>query len=193
MEQIIEGISVAFGVAYILLAARENVWCWLMGIISSILGVWLFYHTRLYAEAFLFSYYVVIGFYGWYSWRNAKKAGILPITTWSGSRHLMVIGVGAVLFLLVWWILHHFTDAVMPLLDSFTTVFSFIATWMVARRVLENWIYWIVIDALTIYLYLSRGLEFYAILSFVYTILAIYGFYHWRKNFRQQIALNEID
>ena len=193
MEKYIEGISVLFGVAYIILAARKNVWCWLMGIISSLLGVWLFYQTRLYAEAFLFSYYVVIGFYGWFAWRNAEKAGILPIITWSGLRHTMVIGTGIALFLLVWWILHNFTDAVMPLLDSFTTVFSFIATWMVAKRVLENWLYWIVIDAFTIYLYLSRGLELYAILSLVYTILAVYGFFHWRKDYRQQILLNEID
>jgi nicotinamide mononucleotide transporter len=75
----------------------------------------------------------------------------------------------------------------MPLLDSFTTVFSFIATWLVAKRVLENWIYWICIDALTVYLYFSRELNLYALLSLAYTFMAVYGYIQWRKDLIRQL------
>ena len=76
----------------------------------------------------------------------------------------------------------------MPLLDSFTTIFSFIATWMTARRVLENWIYWIAIDGLSVYLYYSRGLDVYSLLSFVYTGMAIYGYFNWKKDLDHQMV-----
>jgi nicotinamide mononucleotide transporter len=179
----VEIVSVLFGVAYLLLAARESIWCWPMGIIGSALGVWLFINAKIYAEAFLFSYYVIMGVYGWYAWAEGRKSkGEFEVTTWPARTHLLVLVSGYVLTFGLAMGLDKFTDAEMPLLDSFTTIFSFIATWMVARRVLENWVYWIAIDALTVYLYLSRDLEWYALLSLVYTVLAFYGYFHWRKS-----------
>ncbi len=194
MSLYVEAISVAFGIAYVILAARGSIWCWPMGIIASALGVILFLEARIYAEAFLFSYYIIMGFYGWYDWKQQKGLGDdLPIATWRLNTHLLIFGCGLCLTLLVAWFLDRFTDAVMPLLDSFTTVFSFIATWMVAKRILENWVYWIAIDCLTIYLYLSRDLKLYAFLSLVYTVLAIYGYAKWRRNYFQNQTANGID
>jgi nicotinamide mononucleotide transporter len=188
LNQIVEIVSVLFGIAYILLAARGIIWCWPMGIVSSALGVWLFIDAKIYAEAMLFSYYVVMGVYGWYAWKGGggKNDG-LEISTWAFRTHVFVLLLGYGLTFGLAKFLDTYTDAEMPLLDSFTTVFSFIATWMVARKVLENWVYWIAIDFLSIYLYLSRSLEFYALLSLVYTVLAVYGYFNWRKEYLKNL------
>jgi len=180
-------LAVAFNIAYIVFAARENILCWPMGIIGSGLSIWLFVDKKLYAESLLFSYYVIIGVYGWWSWsRGRTQSGDLEIKELSAKSHLLILLSGYALTALTYFALKTFTDAEMPALDSFTTAFSFIATWMVAKRYLENWIYWICIDALTVYLYLSRGLEVYALLSAAYTVMAVYGFYHWRRDYRSQ-------
>jgi len=184
----LEYAAVGFNIAYVILAAKENVWCWPMGIIGSALSIWLFVDSKIYAESVLFTYYVIMGFYGWYVWSgggsNSEKFTIrkLPVKT-----HLLILLAGYILTVVLFLILQTFTDAKMPLLDSFTTIFSFIATWMVAKRIIENWIYWICINALTIYLYFSRDLNVYAVLSFVYTILAVYGYFEWKKDLQKQL------
>jgi nicotinamide mononucleotide transporter len=191
LNQYVEIISVLFGVAYILLAARGSIWCWPMGIVSSALGVWLFIDVKIYAEALLFSYYVVMGAYGWIAWKGGigKNDG-LEISTWAVRTHVFVLLLGYGLTFGLAKFLDFYTDAEMPLLDSFTTVFSFIATWMVARKILENWVYWIAIDFLTIYLYISRNLDYYALLSLVYTVLAVYGYFNWRKEYLKNLLEN---
>jgi nicotinamide mononucleotide transporter len=191
LNQYVELISVLFGIAYILLAARGSIWCWPMGIVSSALGVWLFVDAKIYAEALLFSYYVVMGAYGWYAWKASDgQKERLEISTWAFQTHVIVLLLGYALTFGLAKFLDVYTDAEMPLLDSFTTVFSFIATWMVARKILENWVYWIAIDFLTIYLYLSRNLELYALLSLVYTVLAVYGYTRWRKAYLKNLTQN---
>lgn len=183
MPEYLEWIAVAFNIGYVILAAREKVWCWPLGIIGSGLSIWLFIHAKLYAESVLFTYYVFMGIYGWQQWVKKRTVDdTLKITDWPWRRHILYLILGYILTFLLFLTLKTFTDARMPLLDSFTTIFSFIATWMTAKRVIENWIYWIAIDALSVYLYYSRGLEVYALLSVVYTIMAVYGFYNWNKN-----------
>lgn len=179
----IEIVAVVFNLAYVVLAAKEHIACWIFGILGSLLSIWLFVDAKLYAESVLFSYYVIMGVYGWVAWTKGRTSND-KLEVMEGSVKLNVgLMVGGYLGTFVlFWILRTFTDAEMPLLDSFTTVFSFIATWMVAKRLLENWIYWIVIDALSVYLYLSRDLYIYTGLTFVYTFLAIYGYIEWRKD-----------
>lgn len=178
----LEYCAVAFNVAYVILAAKRNIWCWPMGIIGSLLSIFLFLQVKIYAEAVLFIYYVGMGIYGWISWRKVGYNEPFIADSWSLRRHVWVILGGYFGVLLLCWFLNEFTDAAMPLLDSFTTIFSFIATYLVARKVLENWIYWIAIDSLTVYLYLAQGLKVYALLSLFYTVMAVYGYSTWRKN-----------
>lgn len=178
----IEYTAVAFNVLYVVLATRGSIWCWPMGIIASALSIYLFIGVKIYAEAILASYYVFMGFYGWMQWRNKKAGTLVKIQTWSIKHNLLLVLAGYLGSLILYWPLQKFTDAEMPLLDSYTTVFSFLATWLVAKKVLENWIYWIAIDSLTVYLYLARGLEIYAALSVLYTAIAAYGYVAWRKD-----------
>ncbi len=174
--------AVITGVLYIFLAARENIWCWFFGIVSSILSIYVFYFSKLYAESFLYFYYVIAGFYGWYSWKkgpNAKE--ILEISRWKWSHHFFAIFSGVLLSLALAFILRQYTDAKMPLIDAHTTIFSFIATYMTTRKILETWIYWVVIDMVSIGLYWSRELYLYSLLMLIYTIMAIYAYYNWKK------------
>ncbi|HKL03736.1 MAG TPA: nicotinamide riboside transporter PnuC [Cryomorphaceae bacterium] len=183
MDLYIEIAAVLFNVAYVLLAARESIWCWPLGILGSGLSIWLFIIAGLYAESVLFTYYVFMGFYGWFAWSRSSANSGIEIRTWNWQVHFAVLTGGFIGSYGVYAALVNFTDAQMPLLDAYTTVFSFIATWMVAKRVLENWVYWIAIDALTIYLYFSRELYIYAVLSAAYTVIAFYGYAAWYKSY----------
>ncbi len=182
-----EYTAVALNVAYIVLAARRSMWCWPAGIGGSALSIWLFIEVQLYAEAVLFLYYVVMGIYGWYVWRReAESPGFSIVSLGIGSHFLLCLlgyaGTG-----LIFWLLTSYTDAELPLVDAFTTSFAFLATWLTARKVLENWIYWIAVDSLAVYLYLARGLELYALLSAAYTAMAAYGYIEWLRNHRGRL------
>lgn len=179
--------AVVTGVVYILLAARENIWCWLFGIISSGLSIYVFFISKLYAESILYFYYILAGFYGWYKWsEQTAMADHLPISRWKKRDHALAILAGVLLSLALAWVLQGYTDAQMPLVDAHTTIFSFIATYMTAKKVLENWIYWIVIDSVSIGLYWSRDLYLYSLLMLVYTIMAVYAFQNWRKSMHRE-------
>ena len=177
-----EVAAVFCGLIYVILAARENVWCWLWGIGNAILSIYLFIEIKLYAESVLYFYYFLAGIYGWYAWTYAQRVSQKhAIVEWKWSTHGQIAIGGIMASLLVYWILATYTDAAKPLIDAHTTVFSFIATYMVTRKVLSNWIYWIVIDGISIYLYASRGIYLYALLMLVYTIIAWYGYQSWKK------------
>lgn len=185
MDLFLEISAVLFSVIYVLLAARKSIYCWFFGIFGSALSIALFFKVGLVAESILFIFYVIMGIYGWVQWnKESGRNGNMPVESKPLLWHILVVVIGYLLTGALSYILQEFTEAKMPLLDSFTTVFSLIATWMVTRRLIENWIYWICIDALTIYLYASRDLYIYATLSFVYTIIAVYGFLEWKKSLR---------
>ncbi len=188
--------AVISGLIYVILAAYENILCWFFGIIGSLLSIYLFYSGKLYAESALYLYYVIAGFYGWYAWSRRKneevfyetESSVLKIHTWKSSQHLQAIGLGIILALVLAWSLKTFTDAQLPLIDAFTTIFSFIATYMVTRKILENWLYWIFIDLVTAGMYFHREYYLYALLMIIYTVIAIVGYLKWKD--LQQKDLN---
>lgn len=186
MAILLEIAAVVFGILYVLLAAKKNIWCWLMGIIGSILSIFLFVmYSKLYAEALLSFYYVVTGIIGWMQWGRSDTN--LRIARKPIKSHILVISISvAGAFFLNFIINALFEDAEMALLDSFTTSFSFVTTILVMRRWMSNWIYWIIIDAVTAVLYISRDLYVYALLMIAYTFLAAYGWQQWKKQFDEQ-------
>ncbi len=178
---LLEILAVLFGIAYVILAARQHILCWSMGIIGSLISVYLFIkYAHLYTEAFLYVFYIAAGIYGWINWHKkelSKQAYVYPVRT-----HILYISVGLALSLLLYFCIKYtLPEAQKPLLDSFTTVFSIIATYMAARKWLENWIYWIIIDAATCWMYASRNMYVYAALMGAYTLLAIYAYIQWKK------------
>ena len=176
---IIESIAVFFSILYVILAAKESIWCWGAAAISVILYVYICYTAQLYPETGLQVFYLLMAFYGYYQWN--KNDSTLQIQQWSISKHLLILLIGTILTFLMGFYFTTYTNAAMPLVDSFTTVFSIVATYMVTKKVLGNWLYWIVIDAVSVYLYFSRDLHLTSLLFLAYTFIAIFGYFAWLK------------
>lgn len=178
---LLEVVAVVCGLVYVILAAHNSIWCWLFGIVGSCLSIILFYkYYNLVAESMLYIYYVATGIYGWVNWKKAEQEK--SITSKPIKTHLILISSGlAATYLLSLFIQKVFADASYPLLDSFTTIFSIITTILVVQKWIENWLYWIVINTLTVFLYFAKGLDFYGSLTIVYVGMSIYGYFNWRK------------
>ena len=170
------------GILYIILAAKENVWCWLAASISVCLYMYINYDLGYYSQAVLQIFYLFMAIYGYVMWNKLDPE---RIKEWSAKKHLFIIFIGAIITFIIGFILTEYVeDSEQPLLDSLTTVFSVFACYMVAKKVLGNWLYWIVIDSLIIYLYYIQG-EFILALQFlVYIIIAIYGYFSWMQKIK---------
>lgn len=186
----VETVAVVFSIAYLLFALKENSLCWYCAFISTAIYTWIFGDVRLYMESLLSLYYLVMAIYGWYQWRRGgeEHQGV-SISRWPLSQHALAIAIVIFLSLLSGYLLAQNTEARLPYLDSFTTWGAVLTTWMVARKVLENWLYWVVIDAASIYLYLDRDLYQTAALFVVYVVLATAGFFSWRTAYRAQFLV----
>lgn len=174
------------GVAYIVLAARRNRWCWIAGAAGSALAGTVFAFRALPMQAALNAFYVIMSVYGWLRWSRNAGQGELPVGVWPLGWHL-----GAALALIALTfasarVLSSETHAAWPLLDSLTTWFSLLATWLTARAKLENWLYWIVIDAILVYLYFVQAMPLFALLYLVYIVIAGAGFIAWRRRYQAQ-------
>lgn len=183
----LETIAVILGIAYLLFAMRENSLCWYCAFISTGIYIWIFGDVSLYMESGLNAYYMVMAVYGWYQWqRGGNNAEGIKLNCWALKNHVLVIGLVLFLSAISGYLLSQNTDARMPYIDSFTTWGSVITTFMVARKVLENWIYWIVIDAVSIFLYIDRELYQTVGLYSIYLVLAVIGYIAWRKAYFKQ-------
>jgi nicotinamide mononucleotide transporter len=184
----IEILATVLGAAYAVLAARRNRLCWIAGAASSVLLGVLSYLNALPMQAALQVFYVGMAVYGWWNWTRASGVGELPIGRWPWSWHL---GAGVLLLLIAAfnaWLLARNTEAAWPLLDSTITWFSLLATWLAARARLENWLYWIVIDAALAYLYYVQGLPLIALQFAVFVVIALGGYLGWRRRMLAQLV-----
>lgn len=183
----LEVAAVAFAVLYLLLVIRENVWCWPAALVGTLLSLVVFVDAKLYMECALQVFYAGMAIYGWHQWvRGGERRDGVVIRVWPWRYHALTgagIVAGSVLF---GTLLDLYTDAALPYLDSFTTVAALVTTYMVAKKVLENWFYWFVIDAVSIYLYLSRELYLFAGLFVVYLVLIVIGFRAWNRQWRSE-------
>ncbi len=182
-----ESVAVVLAIAYLLLVIRQNIWCWVCAALSSAIYVWLFIVARLYMESLLYAFYVGMAAYGWIIWqRGGHDDANLPIRVWSLNTHIVAVAAIIVLTLSAGWFLSNFTQAAYPYVDSMTTFAAVWATFLVARKVLENWWYWLAIDVVSIAIYWVRGLELSAVLFVIYVILIPIGMSQWWKTYRLQ-------
>ena len=179
---IIESIAVFFSILYVILAAKENILCWWTAAISVTLYIYICFSAQLYPETGLQIFYLFMAFYGHYNWN--KKDQSLQISEWSISKHLFILIVAAIFTFLIGFYFATYTHAKMPIIDSFTTVFAVLATYLVIKKILGNWLYWIVIDTVSVYLYFSRDLHLTSLLFIAYTIIAIFGYFSWIKKMK---------
>ena len=183
----LETLAVVLAVGYLIFAIKENSWCWCFVFFSAAIYAWIFFDAKLYMVSLLNAYYLLVSVYGWQQWRKGgAQQKILPISRFRPLHHVAVIGVVGLGSLGSGYFLALYTDAQLPYLDSFTTLGSIVATAMVARKILENWLYWIFIDAVSIYLYFSQDLYQTAILFACYVMLAVLGYRTWRKRYLMQ-------
>jgi nicotinamide mononucleotide transporter len=188
----LEAAGVLFSVLYLVLAIRESLWCWPAALLSSVLTILVMFGVQLYSEAALNVFYAAMAVYGWYQWRyGGRRSGAreLPIGVWPLRAHALAIGGSVALSVGVGWVMSRNTAAAYPYLDAFVTVSSVVTTYMVARKILENWVYWLVIDSLSLYLYWQRELNLYVGLFALYLVLVVIGLVRWHRDWRAQTAV----
>jgi nicotinamide mononucleotide transporter len=180
----LETLAVALGISYLLLAMCENSLCWYCAFFSTAIYVYIFGDVSLYMESALNVYYMGMAVYGWLQWQKggANHSGV-EIVRWTAKHHIICILVILIASVISGYLLSVNTDARLPYLDSFTTWASVLTTVMVARKVLENWLYWIVINSVSIYLYIDRDLDQTAAMFTLYLVLSVLGYVAWKKNY----------
>ena len=182
---LIEWLAVGSSIAYVILVAKRLIICWLFAFIGSTLFVYLCYTGNLYIESILQLFYVAMAIVGWLSWKRSSPENA-SIKIWGINKHILNIVLSGVLSLVLGFIFDTYTNQANPYVDAFTTCYSLSATFMVAQKVLGNWIYWIVIDLVSIYLYAQRDYNLTAVQYGIFTILAVFGFIAWHNEYKSQ-------
>lgn len=190
-ENWIEIVGTLAGVIYVVLEIKQNIWLWLVGIITSVLYIVVFFKEKFYADMALNFYYVIISIYGWYWWKfgkQNKQTHTIPITNITLRLGLILLAISSVVFAGMVHILKEYTDSPVPIWDALITALSITATWMLTRKILEQWLVWIFINGLSIFVFLSKQLYPTSFLFLVYFSLAIVGYIEWRKEFKKQLV-----
>lgn len=182
----LELIAVIFSIIYLLLIAKGNILGWWAAVVSVCIYIYLCLNAALLAETGLQVFYLIMAFYGMYKWKENSETAEETIK-WGKLKMNVITIIASLLFAVaLGFILQQYTAAALPYLNAFTTSFSLAATWMVAKKLIENWLYWIVIDGAAVFMYAERNLYLTAFLMFVFTILAVYGFIQWRRAMQLQ-------
>ena len=183
---LLEVIAVVMAIGYLLLAIRENIWCWFCAGVSTAIYVGLFIDARLYMESALNAFYFAMAIYGWHVWRSGRSDGHeKAVLVWPLPVHVTAIGAIIAASAASGYVLDTRTDAAFPYIDSLTTWSAVWATFLVARKVLENWWYWLVIDVASVFIYWSRDLELTAALFVLYVIMIPFGIVSWTRSWKE--------
>jgi len=191
-----ELLAVISALCYVVLAAKENIWCWPAALVSTIIYSVIFYDVYLWMDALLQVYYLVMAIFGWYCWRKISSpatntlntnvhTSTLDIQSWPLIIHTKIIILLTACSLVIGWLMDNYTPTDFPYLDSATTVFAVFATYLVTKKVLENWLYWIVIDFVSIYLYIEKDLQPTVVLFSLYVVIAIAGYVIWYGKYQK--------
>lgn len=198
----LELIAVIASLAYVVLAGKSNIWCWPAAFIASGLYCYIFLNVNLFMDSALQVYYIAMAVYGWLQWRQIAISldddegtpvihdehpnDVAPIVSWPLFRHLKMISALSLVSLVLGYVMENYTQADFAYLDTFTTVFSVYATYLIAIRLLETWLYWVVIDIAGLYIYSEKSLNLTMLLFAGYTVLAAWAYWQWRTLYQQQ-------
>lgn len=182
--------AVFLSIAYVVLVAQNNSWCWPAALFSTLIFTIIFYDVSLLMESMLNIYYMIMAIYGWYRWQNSKflTGNTLPVSQWQLNKHCYFIGSLTLISLILGYYMDNYTQADFAYLDTFTTVFAVATTYLVTIKLYENWYYWIVINSVSIFLYLQKGLEPTAALAAFNIAMCFVGLYKWQKQLTLQQA-----
>ena len=174
------------GIAYLILEYRASIALWIVGIVMPAMDVYLYWQHGLYGDAGMAVYYTIAALYGYAVWLFGKKRGqaageAMPITRFPRRLLLRTCSAFFVVWAAVYYVLVSYTDSTVPLLDAFTNAMSFVGLWALARKYIEQWLFWILVDAISCYLYVVKGIPFKAALYGLYTVIAVMGYYKWKS------------
>lgn len=170
------------GLVYLYLEIRASIWLWLAGVVMPAIDMVLYFKAGLYADFCMAIYYCLMAAYGFLLWRfghRAKKKGKMPVTHFPFSLVFPAIAVVGLVWYVIWWILSTQTNSTVPLSDAFTTALSIVAMWALARKYAEQWLLWMVVDAICVVLYVYKGIPFKASIYGIYTVFAVVGYRRW--------------
>lgn len=188
---ILEILGFSVGLLYLWWEYHADAKVWLASVVMPAISMWIYYSKGLYADFGINIYYLLIAVYGFISWTrgtSAKKCAPRRITHVSGAVCAGSLAAMAVLWGVIWWVLVSFTDSTVPVADAFTTALSIVGLWMLARKYVEQWLVWFVVDIVSSGLYFYKGLTFYCILYAVYTVIALLGYRKWLRLMQSESA-----
>ncbi len=181
---LLEWIATLSGFLCVYLAAKQNIWNWPISIISVLTYFYIFYHSKLYGDSVLQLYFLGTAIYGWYYWNKRAHSDEKPISSFNSKQMMMTIAVIAALSLLLGFALGRWTNSDVPYADGFCTATSFVAQFLMTRKVLQNWLIWVFVDICYIPLYYHKDLLLTAVLYFAFAIIAWNGYRDWRKTYQ---------
>lgn len=187
VDRILEIAGLFVGLAYLYFEYHANRMMWLMSVIMPLISLWVYLRAGLYADFAINIYYLLIAVYGYLAWSfgfERKERAPLPISHMPSRVYGPLTAVLAVIYALLSWLLTDFTNSTVPYWDGFTTALSIVAMWMLARKYVEQWIAWFVVDAVCVGLYIYKEIYFYAALYAVYTVIALLGYRKWLRMMR---------
>jgi len=184
LEHYIEITGAVLGLLFLFFEIRQSAWLWPTGILSSLFYIYIFYAAQFYADMGLQVYYVVVSIYGWYYWLKGKREeeDKLPVVRLKARLAQLLALFTILIFVLIAYVLVHFTDSPLPYWDAFTTALSITATWMLARKILEQWWLWIIVNLVSLGLYVYKGLYPTVVLFAFYTLMSFVGYRQWKKS-----------
>ena len=195
IEHGLDIFTTVLGLLYIWLEYRAHIALWIVGIIMPALDIYLYYSHGLYGDAGMAGYYTVAAIYGYAMWKFGKKKGQgesqeMPITHVQPVLYLNMLATFLVLWAATYYVLEHWTNSTVPILDAFTNALSFVGLWALAHKYVEQWICWIVVDAICTYLYIVKGIPFKAFLYGLYVVIAVMGYFKW-NSMAKSSSMNE--
>ncbi len=196
-EHWLDIFTTLLGLLYIWLEYRANIWLWAVGIVMPALDIYLYYSHGLYGDAAMAVYYTVAAIYGLLAWRfgislsrllrcETTSQKELQISRMPINKYLPTLVFLAAAWGATYWVLVTYTNSTVPLLDSFTNAMSFVGLWALAKKYIEQWLFWIVVDAVCCYLYIVKGIPFKALLYGLYVFIAVMGWMKWEKMRKMQ-------
>ena len=187
-------LALIAGILYVIFAAKEKMICWFFGAVSSLsIAYAVFFFYQLYSDAILQVFYFIMALVGIWNWKRGNGKGEdLAVSKMAFRDHLTLIVSSLLLAIPLAWYFSQKTEAALPVIDAVTTTFSIMTTFLVIGKKLENWLYWIIIDIAYVFIYSYKGAYLFALLMIVYTVIAVLGYFEWRKSYKREIYLEQI-
>ena len=190
--QYIELLGTIVGLLYLWLEYRASIYLWVASVVMPAIYLVIYYDAGLYADFGINIYYLIIAIYGWAAWRYGFSIGRgsegreLPISHTPARRWLPLAAITSIVFIAIAWVLINLTDSTVPYADAFTTALSVVGMWMLARKYIEQWWVWLVVDVASVALYIYKDLYFTAALYALYAVVAVFGYRKWKKLMSEQ-------